>query len=151
MFCFNDGPMVSLSEKAKDINRYIEILLYGYIVVASVRLIFGDFNNFFNDIMTILSAFLSILQGNYFWTSILILFLILNVFYEMTNLLLIIQNWLLGLLSFNVSINQIYFFMVISSLIINICLIYFSFLAYRELKALFFEQHSITALNPYSK
>jgi len=151
MFCFNDGPMVSISERAKCINRYLEIFLYGYIIVALVRFIFGDFNNFLNDLTTILSAFLSIIQSNYFWTSILIIFLLLNVFYEITNLMLIIQNWLLGFFTFDSSSGCIYLIVVISSLIINCFLSYYSFLAYRELKALFYEQHTISTTDQYSK
>ncbi len=144
MFCLSCRPIVKLSDEGKRISKHLETLTYTYILLAILKLLLGDFNNFLNDFLTVLMVVLTYVQANYFMASLLIFMLSFQAFFLMTGFLLILQNYYIGYLIIISFINYFYIFLILCTLIVNILLIHFSFLAYREYKALYLEQSQIS-------
>ena len=151
MNCFSCRPVVQLSEDGKRLSKILENLTYGYTILAVLKLFFGDFNNFLNDILTILITILTFTQTNYFMASFLVLLSIFQSFFLTVTVLLIIQNYYFGFLIISSLIEYIYLSILLVSQMMNFFLVYYSFNAYREYKALFLEQHQISLLRSYSK
>jgi hypothetical protein len=151
MNCFSCRPVVQLSDDGKRLTKILENLTYGYTILAVLKLFFGDFNNFLNDILTILITILTFTQTNYFMASFLVLLSIFQSFFLSVTVLLIIQNYYFGFLKIGSLIEYIYLSILFASQMMNFFLVYYSFNAYREYKALFLDQHQISLLRNYSK
>jgi hypothetical protein len=143
--------MVQLSDNGKRFTKILENLTYGYTILAVLKLFFGDFNNFLNDILTIIITILTFTQTNYFMASFLVLLTLFQSFILSMTIMLIIQNYLFSYLVINSLIEFLYLSILLASFILTITLVYYSFQAYKEYKALFFEQHHIAQLRSYSK
>lgn len=151
MNCFSCRPVVQLSDEGRRLTKILQNLTYGYTFVAILKLFLGDFNNFLNDILTIIVTILTYSQTNYFMASFLVLLMLFQSFILSTALMLIIQNYLFSYVVVNSYVQFLYIIILLASYILTITLVYYSFQAYREYKALFFEQHQIALLRSYSK
>jgi hypothetical protein len=150
MFCFSCKPIVNVSSEAKRLGKNLENLAYIYLLITMLKLFLGDFDNFLNDIFTILMVILTYIQANFFMATFLIFMLIYQFFFVIVSFLLIIQDYSLGLIAIETGIQSFYIFLIFLTCIIHICLIFYSFLAYKEYKALFYEQSQLAAMNNYS-
>ena len=141
MFCFSCKPIVELSFEAKSISKKLEKLTYFYLITSVIKIIFGDFSSFINDIFIILLTLLTFSGANYFIAAILIFTILYQNFFIMIGLALLYQNYYLGFLNMVSWILIFYLIIIVTSLILSFLILYYSFLAYKEYKALFIEQH----------
>ena len=149
MFCLSCRPLVKLNEEGRKINKKLENLTFVYAFLALIKLILGDFNNFLNDIFLILILTLSYIQANFIMTAFSIFMILFQTFFTTIAILLLVQNYLFGLVDFSLWswIQYLYFFVILSCLALNIMLTYYSFLAYREYKATFYEESGRIMVN----
>jgi hypothetical protein len=150
MFCLNCNPIVSLSPEGRHYVRVLKYLNYFYIIVTFFKLVLGDVNGFFNDFLTIFMLILTFMQANFVVAMIVIFILLMQTFYTLIFLLLILQNSYFGFVQIN-SLVATYLFLVVVSLFLYILLTYYTFLAYREFKALFKEQSQHSSSYNYRK
>lgn len=149
MFCFNCRPIVKLSIEGRRFTGMIENLTIAYVVIAILKLFLGDFNSFLNDILTVLMLVMTTMQANYFMAAILIFILLIQTFYLTVGILLIVQDYCFGFIAIDSFFQFFYITLLLASLAVNIALVYYTFLAYREYKALFKEQSQSS--NDYRK
>jgi hypothetical protein len=142
MQCFDCRPIVLLSPEGKRLSKILENLTYVYIVIAILKLFFGDFSTFFNDMLVILMIVMTFFQASFLMASISIFFLLFQEFYVIVFTLLILQDLYFNLIEIQSTMFIFYLILTLASLVIYILLTYYIFLAYREFKALFIEQHS---------
>lgn len=148
MNCFSCRPIVTVSDQAKKLRIHLEKLTYIYATLAIIKLLLGDFNNFLNDILTILMIVLTFIQANYFMAAILIFILLFQTFFLTVTVMLILQNYVFGMLEITSSIQYFYLLLIFATYIVNLMLVYYTFKAYKEYRALFIEQHQT---NTYRK
>jgi hypothetical protein len=151
MFCFSCRPIVQLSDEAKQISKCLENLTYFYLGTGLLKLLFGDYNSFLNDIVIILLTVLTFSGANYYIAAILVFMLIFQGFFTICAFALLIQNYYFGLIMISSWIQLIYISVISFSLILSLIILYYSFLAYKEYKALFIEQHHLNAMRNYGE
>ena len=139
MLC-NCKPIVNLSQEGIKQSKNLEYLTYALTILAFIKLLLGDFNAFLNDIINVLMLLCTFMQASYTMAIWLMFFMIYNTFLMSTSLLLIIQNWYLGVLEILGGYISLYIFLVFVSCVLYIVIIHFSFLAYKEYKALYIEK-----------
>lgn len=150
MFCNNCKPSVNLSSEGHRITKILQTLTYCFLFLIVLKLLFGDFNGFFNDILTLILLILTFIQTNYFMAGMLIFFLLFQSFYIFIFVGLILQDSILGMITIELNFSFFYLIITLLSLVLYCALIYYTFEAYKEYKALYIEQKS-NPNNNYSK
>lgn len=140
MNCFSCSPIVILSPEGREVKQILEKLTYAYLALVVLRLLLGDFNSFFNELIIIWFLVLTFMQASYIMASITIFILLFDAFYTLIFVMLIIQDYLLGMLERFPLGFLVYFGINLLGLVISITLVHYLFKGYKEFKALFFEQ-----------
>jgi hypothetical protein len=148
MFC-SCKPIVNISERGRKVSKTLENLNYAYIILAFIKLLLGDFNSFINDLLTIFLLIMTFMQASFFMAGLLIFIVMFQTFYVLVFDLLILQNWYFNLMYISFGVSGFYVFIMYVSLVLNVTLIYFIFQAYKEYKALFYEQMAEHSRNNY--
>ena len=147
MFC-NCQRIINLSPEGQKLTKTLENLTVLFSVIAFIKLFLGDFNGFINDILMTLFLVMTFMQASFIMAIWTIFMLILNSFYVFVFVLLRIQDWFLGIVFIENGFATFYVFIMYISAVLYILLIRYTFLAYREYKALFYEQRGVD--NGYS-
>lgn len=121
------------SSKLTNTLKFYTFLYLGFILIRHFIMKGGDF---FSEILIFFLLLLTINQC-YFYTAIFALFFVLfQLFIESFTLLLIVQDYILNLAQINIIVAIV----ELLSVILYTLIVSYTFKAYREYKALYFEQ-----------
>jgi hypothetical protein len=127
------SPNFQLPQKTKDICNKLKNLVYIYIILLVFRFITGDFSVIFTDAFLLIMIFIFLTQIDSFMVAWCILLEVFALFNTTITLLFIFQNYLFGYIE---SLFSLYFILQLTQFIVYILLIHYSFLIYKEYKAL---------------
>lgn len=140
MNCCSCEPIVKLNPEGLKLVFILKILFYIFLVLTILQFFFIDFSGAINSIIALLVLFLLFNQANYMFAGLLMVFVTFSLFYASIFIGLRIQNRILGLKDVYTEEGRYIAVLVIYSLsfIFYIVLIFYSFKAYKEFKALLY-------------
>jgi hypothetical protein len=140
MFCFDCEPTITPTHEAKKLIKVLRSLNYSFLFFILIKVILGDINGFFNDLIISLSIYMTYRTANYFTAAITIFILIIQIVIYSNQFLLILQNSFLNMIQIDSTVKYLYVMIIVLSLLFYYAFIYFTFLAYREFKAIYREE-----------
>jgi hypothetical protein len=137
MNCCDCKRIVVLSTEGEYYTKCLKILFFIYIFVIIGKIIAQDYDSIISNIICIFLLIITFIQANFLFAGILIFFVCSNLFYTLIFLGLRIQNRSESIIDKFSGDNGLYWYAVIFSIlsvIFFLCLIYYSFKAYKEYK-----------------
>lgn len=136
MNCCDFSQVITHNDNSSKLTNTLKFYTFLYLGFSILKLFVMKGGDFFSEILIFFLLLLTINQC-YFYTAIFALFFVLfQLFIESFTLLLIIQDYVFNLAQINMLIAIIELLSVILYFLIVSC----TFKAYREYKALYFEQ-----------
>lgn len=142
MFCLNCEPTISFTPEAKRLIKILRSLNYSFMFFLLLKLVMGDMNRLLNDIIVMLSVYLTYRTASYITAAITIFILLLQILSYFTILGLIIQNSYLDLIKIDSASGYLFVFVIVISLFFYFAYLNFTFKAYKEFKAITREEAS---------
>lgn len=129
-------PTIDLTtQESQKITEKLKLTLFLYLIYSVVKMFFVP-TDLFNELFLIIFVILTVIQYYFVLAAMSIFFILIQLVFSSFPVLLVIQNYFLGLATAPLKI------FIIQS--INLCfyvlLTYYCFKAYKEYKALFYEQ-----------
>jgi len=140
MFCVDCEPTITPTHYAKKIIKILQSLNYSFFFFILIKLILGDINGFLNDFIISLSIYMTYRTANYFTAAITIFILLIQIVIYSFQFLLILQNSFLNMVQIDSTVKYLYVIIIVLSLLFYYAFTYFTFLAYREFKAIYREE-----------
>jgi hypothetical protein len=136
MNCCDFNPIVKQSDEGLKYTNQLRFYLYFYIFFSLLRAFTIPNGEFLFEVLIFFFIYLMTSQLSFYYGMFITFFLLFQVFFETLYLLTYLQSIFFGFLNFNLFV----LFIQGGMIIIYIMLIKWTFICYREYKALFYEQ-----------